>query len=165
MAGDLGDEVGVLDFLIQVADQDAAGHVGGVDFPNGVFLFFAGDGVQCRHHAVDTGKFDHLLDVAVVVLLTNKGKKTSVALVLIAIQDFQCGWRERDPDRIGTALLRFTRNVLNGSVDDVGLGHFHQVADAASDEALEDEDVTLDIQAGVVREFGCLPSEYKKLHG
>ena len=43
------------------------------------------------------------------------------------------------------------RNVLDGAVDDVGLGHFHQVADTASDEALEDEDVTLDIQTGVVR--------------
>ena len=45
------------------------------------------------------------------------------------------------------------RNVLDGAVDDVGLGHFHQVADTASDEALEDEDVTLDIQTGVVREL------------
>ena len=93
MSGDLGDEVGILDFFVKVADQDAAGHVGGGDFPNGVFLFFAGDGVQCRHHAVDTGKFDHLLDVAVVVLLTNKGKKTPVGLVLVTLQNLQCGWR------------------------------------------------------------------------
>ena len=42
-----------------------------------------------------SGEIDHLLDVAVVVLLTNKGKKTSVGLVLISIQNLQCGGRER----------------------------------------------------------------------
>ena len=47
-----------------------------------------------------SGEIDHLLDVAVVVLLTNKGKKTSVGLVLIAILNLQCGGRERYPDRI-----------------------------------------------------------------
>ena len=45
MAGDLGDEVGVLDFFVKVADQDAAGHVGGGDFPDGMLLLLAGDGV------------------------------------------------------------------------------------------------------------------------
>ena len=80
MAGDLGDQVGVLDFLIQVTDEDAAGHVGGGDFPDGMLLFLAGDGVQRRHHAVDTGELNHLFDVAVIVLLTNKGKKTPVGL-------------------------------------------------------------------------------------
>ena len=88
MAGDLSDEVRVLDFFVEVSDQDAAGHVGGGDFPDGMLLFFAGDGVQRRNHAVDAGEFDHLLDVSVVVLLTNKGKKTSVGLVLVTLQDF-----------------------------------------------------------------------------
>lgn len=127
--------------------------MGGGDFPDGVFLFFAGDGVQRRNHAVDAGELDHLLDVSVVVLLTNKGKKTSVGLVLVALQNFQCGGRERNPDRIGTTLLCLTRNILDRPIDDIVLGHLHQVADAASDEALEDEDVTLDIQTGVVREL------------
>ena len=143
MAGDFGDEVRVLDFLIQIADQNTAGHVGGSDFPDGMFLFLAGYGVQGGHHAIDAGKFDHLLDVSVVILLTNKGKKAPVGLVLVSLQDLQCGGRERDPDRIGTALLCLPRNVFDGAVDDIGLGHFHQVADAAANEALENEDVTL----------------------
>jgi len=88
VAGYLGDKVGVLDFFVKVADQNATGHVGGGDFPDGVFLLFTGDGVQRRHHAVDAGEYDHLLDVSVVVLLTNKGKKTSVGLVLVTLQDF-----------------------------------------------------------------------------
>ena len=82
-------KVGVFDFLIEIADQDTASHMGGGDFPDGVFLFFTGDGVQRRNHAVDAGEIDHLLDVSVVVLLTNKGKKTPVGLVLVALQDFQ----------------------------------------------------------------------------
>ncbi len=91
MAGDLGDEVGIFDFFVEVADQDAASHVGGGDFPDRMLLFLAGNGVQRRHHAVDAGELDHLLDVAVVVLLTNKGKKTPVRLVLVALQDLQGG--------------------------------------------------------------------------
>ena len=46
VAGDLGDQVGILDFLIQITDQDTAGHVGGGDFPDGMLFLFAGDGVQ-----------------------------------------------------------------------------------------------------------------------
>ena len=156
MAGDLGDKVGVLDFFVEVSDQDAAGHVGGGDFPDGMLFFLAGNGIQGGHYAVDTGELDHLLDIAVVVLLTNKGKKTSVGLVLVALQDLQCGGRERDAHRIGTALLGFAGNVLDGSVDDIRLRQFHQVADSASDKALEYEDVALDLQAGVVREFGLV---------
>ncbi len=156
MAGDLGNKVGVFDFLIEIAYQDTASHVGGGDFPDGVILFFTGDGVQRRNHAVDAGELDHLLDVSVVVLLTNKGKKTPVGLVLVSLQDFQCGGREWDPDRIGTALLGLTGDVLDGAIDDVGLCHFHQVADTASDEALEDKDIALDIQSRVIREFGLV---------
>lgn len=156
VAGDLGDEVGVLDFLVKIADQDAAGHVGGGDFPDGMLLFLAGDGVQRGHHAVDTGEFDHLLDVAVIVLLTNKGKKTPIGQVLVALQDLQSGRREWDSDRIGTAFLGFAGNVLDGTIDDVVLGQPHQVADAASDEALEYEDVALNIQSRVVRKFSLV---------
>ena len=130
--------------------------MGGGDFPDGMLLLLAGDGVQRRHHAVDAGELDHLLDVSVVVLLTNKGKKTSVGLVLVALQNFQCGGRERDPDRIGTTLLCLTRNILDRPIDDIVLGHLHQVADAASNEALEDEDIALDIQSRVIREFGLV---------
>lgn len=153
MAGDLSDKVGILDLLIQVTDEDATGHVGGGDFPDGMLFLLAGDGVQRRNHAIDAGELDHLLDVSVIVLLTNKGKKTSVGLVLIAIQNLQCGGRERYPDRIGTPLLCLTRNILDRPIDDIVLGHLHQVADAASDEALEDKDIALDIQSGVVREL------------
>ena len=88
MAGDLSDKVGILDFLIQVTDEDATGHVGGGDFPDGMLFLLAGDGVQRRNHAIDAGELNHLLDVSVVVLLTNKGKKTSVGLVLVTLQDF-----------------------------------------------------------------------------
>ncbi len=56
VAGDLGDQVGVLDFLIQVIDEDAAGHVGGGDFPDGVLLFLTGDSIQRRNHAIDAGE-------------------------------------------------------------------------------------------------------------
>ncbi len=156
VTGDLGDKVGVLDFFVEVADQDTAGHVGGGDFPDGMLFLLAGDCVQRGHHPVDAGELDHLLDVAVVVLLTNKGKKTSVGLVLVALQDLQSGGREWDSDRIGTAFLGFTGNVLDGTIDDVVLGQLHQVTDAASDEALEYEDVTLDIKTGVVREFSLV---------
>ena len=90
VAGDLGDEVGILDFFVEIADQDATGHVGRGDFPDGVLLFLAGDGIQGGHYAVDTGELDHLLDVAIVVLLTNKGKKTPAGLVFVAIQNLQC---------------------------------------------------------------------------
>ena len=100
MAGDLCDKVGVLDFLVEVADQDAASHVGGGYFPDGMLLFLSSDGVQCRYHAVDTGEFDHLLDVAVVVLLANKGKKTPVGLVPVTIQNlFRCGREGHEPYR------------------------------------------------------------------
>ena len=155
VAGDLGDEVGVFDFLIKIADQDATGHVGRGNFPDGMLLFLAGDGVQRGHHPVDAGELDHLLDVAVVVLLTNKGKKTPVGLVLVALQDLFCCGRERDSDRIGTPFLGFAGNVLDGPIDNVILGQLHQVTNTASDEALEYEDVALDIQPGVVRKF-CL---------
>ena len=93
MAGNLGDKVGVLDLLVSVTDQDSTGHVGRGNFPDGMLFLLAGDGVQRRHHAADAGEFDHLHDVSVVVLLTNKGKKTSAGLFLVAIYGFQCGWR------------------------------------------------------------------------
>ena len=48
------------------------------------------------------------------------------------------------PYRDGLPLL--CGNVFYGAIDDVSLRQFHQVADAASDEALEDEDIALDIQ-------------------
>ena len=85
VTGDLGDKVGVFDFFVEVSDQDAAGHVGGGDFPDGMLFLLAGDGVQRRNHAIDAGELDHLLDVSVIVLLTNKGKKTSVGLVLVSL--------------------------------------------------------------------------------
>ena len=49
VAGYLGDKVRIFHFLVEIPDQDAASHVGGGNFSDGVLFLLAGDGVR-RHY-------------------------------------------------------------------------------------------------------------------
>ena len=62
------DEIGVLDFLVEVADEGAPGEMAAGDFIERSLLLFAGGGIENGDHAVDTAGLEYLLDGHVVFL-------------------------------------------------------------------------------------------------
>ena len=67
-----------------------------------------------------------------------------VLQILVAFKYLPCLLVERYTHRIGMLHLRLLRDVLHETVHDIGLGQPVQVAHAASYQALEHEDVTVD---------------------
>ena len=68
----------------------------------------------------------------------------SVLQILVAFQYVPCLLVERHTHCIGMFHLRLLRDILHEAVHDVGLGQPVQVANAASYQALEHEDVAID---------------------
>ena len=68
MAGEGGDDVRVLDFLIEIADEGAAGHVAGGYFADRLLVLLPGERIDDCHHPVDTHNAQHLADALVVLL-------------------------------------------------------------------------------------------------
>ena len=122
-------------------------------FPDRVLLFFPSQGVDDRYLSVDTGETKHLLDVAVIVLGTSKGKKAIPGNVRISFQDFQSCRTERNPYRNRPSFLGFTRYVFDGAIDHVTLLHLEKVSNPAADETVKDEDVPLYGELGMSREI------------
>ena len=156
VAGYLGDEVWILELLVEIPNQDAAGHVGACNLPNRVLFFFPGQGIDDRYLSVNPGEAEHFLDVAVIILGTSKGKKATPGNVWIAFQNFQGRRTKGDPNRNRTTLLCLSRNVFDGAIDHVTLLHLEQVSDPATDETMKDEDVTLYFKPRILRELCCI---------
>ena len=65
MAGECGDEVRVLDQLVDVADEGAAGHVAAGDLVDRNFLFGAGDSIQFSQKECNFSLFEDDIDIIV----------------------------------------------------------------------------------------------------
>lgn len=153
MAGNLGYEVGILEFLVEIPDKNTTGHMGAGNFPDGVLLFFSGKGVDDRYFPVYSGKPQHLLDVVIVFLGTDEGKEAVSFNVRIALQNLQCSRAQWNPDRDRSPFLGFPGDIFDGSVYHVALFHLEKVANPATDKAVKDEDVTLDFKPRIIREL------------
>ena len=158
MAGKLADEVGVFDLLVKVSDEGAAGHVGTGHVADGLHFRLAGLGVEDRNHPCDAAGFEYFLDGVVVFLLGDEGKEGLVVLegAFVLGDDGQGGWMQVNLDGAGVLFLGLFGDVFDGGavgvLDDVVPCHFIEVADAAAEQALEDEDIPLALQMGLVRE-------------
>ena len=78
MAGEGGDDVRVLDFLIEIADEGAAGHVAGGNLADRSLVLLSGERVDDGDHPVDADNAEYLAD-ALVVLLRGDERTSSAA--------------------------------------------------------------------------------------
>ncbi len=145
MAGELADEVGVFDFFVEVADEGAAGHMGAGDVADGVLLGLFGAGVDDGDDAVDAGFLEGFADEAVERAGGVVGEDGVFRPAFVAVEDFEGGGGEVDFDYSLAFVFGLGGDVVDGGApvrcDDVFRGEVEEVADAAADVALEDEDV------------------------
>ena len=143
MAGEFSDEVGVFYFLVEVADEGTAGHVGAGYVTNGVLLGGSGLWIDCGDHAVDTGFMQPFPDGGVKLPVTHTGEEVLRIFALVALHNLNGGGGQIDLDGALAVFLGLLRNVLYGesvgALDDVFRSEVEQVADTAADVALEDE--------------------------
>ena len=145
VTGKLAYEVGVFDFLIEVADEGAAGHMGTGDVADGVLLGLFGAGVHYRDDAVDSCSGEPFTDGDVEFPNAHAGEEVLRVFAFVAVHDFHCGGSQVDFDYALALFLCLFGDVLDGeavaALDDVGRGEGEKVADAAAYVALEYEDV------------------------
>ena len=138
-----GYQVRVLDLPVKVADEGLACRMGRCHLVQGSCHVLPRLGVEDYDHAVDAHVLEYLLYLLVVAEVREPGEQ-GVLQILVAFQYVPRLLVERHAHRIGMLHLRLLRNVLHEAVHDVGLGQPVQVAHAASYQALEHEDVTVD---------------------
>ena len=68
VAGEGGDDVRILDFLVEIADEGTAGHMAGGNFADWLLVLLPGKRIDDCHHPVDTHNAEHLADALVVLL-------------------------------------------------------------------------------------------------
>ena len=145
MAGELADEVGVFDFLVEVADEGAACHMGAGDIADGVLLGLLGAGVDDGDDAVYSGLLEGFADEAVERAGGVVGEDGPFGLAVVAAEDFEGGGGEVDFDYSLAFVFGLGGDVVDGGAfvrgDDVLGGEGEEVAYAAADVALEYEDV------------------------
>lgn len=69
------DEIGVLDFLVEIADEGASGEVAAGDFIQWVFLFSTCRRIENSDHSVHSASREYLFDGHVVFLRPDEGKE------------------------------------------------------------------------------------------
>gem|GEM_PF-5707466 len=138
-----GYQVRVLDLPVKVADEGLACRMGRRHLVQGSCHILPCLGVEDYDLAVDAHVLEYLLYLLVVAEVREPGEQ-GVLQILVAFQYVQRLLVERHTHRIGMLHLRLLRDVLHEAVHDVGLGQPVQVAHAASYQALEHEDVTVD---------------------
>lgn len=72
VAAEGADEIGVFDFLVEIADEGTSSEVAACDFVEGTFLFRSCCRIENRHHTVHSTYGEKLLDSHVVFLRTDE---------------------------------------------------------------------------------------------
>ena len=147
MPGHGGNQVRVLDLLVQVSDEGLPRRVGGGHLVQWSCHIFARLRVEHPDHAVDSHVFENLLYFLVVAEM-RESREQSFFQVLVPSQYIQSLLVKRDPYRARVLQLGLLGDVLDATVHDIRLGQPVQVTDTAADQALEHEDVTIDRIAG-----------------
>ena len=107
-------------------------------------LFLAGHRIDGDDGACEADLREDLFNGVVVPLFCNEGKQQTVVGCLVFGQDGLCGGVEGNLYDPLLFLFCLVGNVFKSGADDVVLRETVEVADAATDQALEYEDVTLD---------------------
>lgn len=158
MAGEFPDEIRVFDFLVEVADEGAACHMGAGDVADGVLLGLFGDGIDGGDYSGDAGSFEGDADEVVEFAGGHIWEECVFCLAFVTVHYFYGGWGEIDFDDSRAFSFGLARDVLNGcSVfrgDDIFGRECEEVADAAADVALEYEDVSCEGDFVVGAEVG-----------
>ena len=146
MAGEGGYDIGVLNFLIEVTDEGAAGHMASSNFAYRLLVFFPGERIYYCHHPVDADYAEHLADALVVLLRRDERQQATIGKFVVLAED-RLG-RLVEWYNYGTAVFLdgLGRNIFYSAVDYVPTCEPQKVADAAADIALEYEHVPLFLQ-------------------
>lgn len=107
-------------------------------------LFLAGDGIDDDDSACEAGLREDLLDGVVVSLFRDEREQGVSIGCLVSGQDRLGGGVEGNLDDPLLFLFCLVGDVLKSGADDVVPRESVEVTDAATDQALEYEDVTLD---------------------
>ena len=156
VSGDFGNQIRIFQLLVEIPNQNAAGHVRAGNFPDRVLLLLSGQRIDDRYFPVYAGKPQHLLDVPIVILSASEGKEAVTLDVWVAFQDFHSCRTEGNPNRDWTSFLCLSRNVFDGAINHVALLHLEKVANPTTDKTVKDEDVSLDFESGIVRKLCCI---------
>ena len=143
MARERTDEVRIFHLIIKIADEGAASHVAGCDIVDMADDFFVGFRVDDNDLASDSGKCEHGLDILVVLLLSDERKQHFTTWLFIPFDNLQSYFMQRDDDSFRVILAGFCRDIVKLVANDIIPSEAHEVADTASDEALEYEDIAL----------------------
>jgi len=145
VAGEFADEVRVFDFLVEVADEGAACHMGTGNVANGVLFGLFGDWVNGGDDSGYAGSFEGNADDVVEFACGHIREECVFCLAFVAVHYFYGCGGEIDFDDSWTFFFGLVRDVLDGcSVirgDDIFGREGEEVADATADVALEYEDV------------------------
>lgn len=145
MTGELANEVGVFDFLVEVADEGAACHMGAGNVADGTLFGLFSDRVDDGDDSGDAGSFKGDADEVVEFACCHIREECVFRLAFVAVHYFNGSWGEIDFDDSWAFFFGLARDVLDGcSVfcgDDIFGREGEEVADATADVALEYEDV------------------------
>ena len=142
MPGHGGNQVRVLDLLVQVPDEGLPRRVGGSHLVQWSCHILARLRVKHPDHTVDSHVFENLLYFLVVAEM-RESREQRFFQALVPFQYIQSLLVKRDPYRARVLQLGLLGNVLHATVHDIRLGQPVQVTDTAADQALEHEDVTI----------------------
>ncbi len=158
MSREFADEVRVFDFLVEVADEGAACHVGAGDVADGVLFGLFGDGIDGGDDSGDAGSFEGDADEVVEFAGGHIWEECVFRLAFVAVHYLDGGGSEVDFDDSRTFFFGLARYVLDGCAvfggDDVVRCEGEEVADAAANVALEYEYVACEGYFVVSSEVG-----------
>lgn len=102
MTAEGADEIGVFDFLVEIANEGASSEVTACDFVEGAFLFRTGRWVENSHHTVHSTYGEKLLDSHVVFLRTDKREQFTFQIIAPRVFLYQS---------LRTCIERYTDNL------------------------------------------------------
>lgn len=87
VTGEGGDDVRVLDFLVKIAYEGAAGHMAGSDLADWLLVLLSCEGVYDCHHPVDTHNAQHLADALVVLLRRDERQQSPIRQLAVLTEN------------------------------------------------------------------------------
>ena len=153
VTGEGGYEIGVLDQLIDIADERPAGKMTACNIIDMNLLLLPGNSVKFRDQIRDAGKFKNVFDAVIIIYGAYERQKTVSRKVRIFLNYLQGNFVERN-DYCSCCLLDgFCRNILNCPIDDILLLQAKQIPDTTADIALEHKNIPLYFQCGTGRKI------------
>ena len=77
------------------------------------------------------------------MLFRGKRKQTFAPLLAVFVNQRNSRFAQRNANGYRAILFRLSLDILYRITDNILVGHFEQIADAASDEAVKDENIPL----------------------